>query len=237
VPVHLYGQCADVDAVRAVAGDAAIVEDCAQAHGARLRGGAAGALGDIAAFSFYPTKNLGAIGDGGMVTTPDPSLAERVRLLRTSGQADRYRHVEHGVNSRLDELQAAILRVRLPHLAAANERRRAIAAVYDAALAGTAVRPLAQLSEREHVFHLYVVRVPDRDAFQARMGEAGVQTLVHYPRPVHGHPPYAELRRDPAGLATSERLADEIVSLPLFAELTDAEVEQVAAAARSAAGG
>jgi dTDP-4-amino-4,6-dideoxygalactose transaminase len=234
VPVHLYGQCADVDAVRAIAGDIQIVEDCAQAHGAQLRGRTAGSMGEAAAFSFYPTKNLGALGDGGAVASQDPALAERVRLLRAYGQSERYLHVDHGVNSRLDEVQAAILRVRLIHLEASNERRRAIAAVYDDALAGTDARPLARLEDRVHAFHLYVVRVANRDAFQARMTEAGVQTLVHYPRPVHRHPPYAALGRG-ADLTVSERLADEIVSLPIYPELTDAEVEQVAGVAAAAA--
>ncbi len=230
VPVHLYGQCADVDAIRAVAGDLPIVEDCAQAAGAALRGRPAGSLGDAAAFSFYPTKNLGALGDGGAVASRDEALIERVRRLRMYGQTERYLHAERGVNSRLDELQAAVLRVRLPHLAAANARRQAIAAAYDAALAGGPVRPPARLPEREHVFHLYVVRAPDRDALQRRLADAGVQTLIHYPRPIHRHPPYAALADRGVSLAVSERLAGEILSLPLFPELTDAEVERVVAA-------
>lgn len=233
VAVHLYGQCADVDALRAAAGNIAIVEDCAQAHGAALSGRPAGSLGDAAAFSFYPTKNLGALGDGGAVTTGDEELADRVRSLRQYGQVERYLHAEAGVNSRLDELQAAILRARLPHLESANERRRAIAGVYEAALEGTAGRPLARLADRVHAFHLFVVRVPDREAFQARLAEAGVGTLVHYPRPVHRHPPYQALA-DRVPLPVSEQLASTIVSLPLFPELTDAEVETVAAAARAA---
>ena len=230
VPVHLYGQCADVDTIRAAAGTIPIVEDCAQAAGAALRGRPAGSMGDAAAFSFYPTKNLGALGDGGAVASADEELIERVRRLRVYGQAERYLHSEHGVNSRLDELQAAVLRVRLPHLAAANARRREIAAVYDAALGDGPVRPLARLPQREHAFHLYVVRAPDRDALQRRLTDAGVQTLIHYPRPIHGHPPYAELADRGVSLAVSERLAGEILSLPLFPELTDAEVERVAAA-------
>jgi dTDP-4-amino-4,6-dideoxygalactose transaminase len=234
IPVHLYGQCADVDAIREVAGDVPIVEDCAQAHGAALRGRPAGTLGDLAAFSFYPTKNLGGLGDGGAVASPDAELVERVRLLRAYGQTERYLHVEHGVNSRLDELQAAILRVRLPRLAAANERRRTIARTYDAALAQTDARPLARLEDRLHAYHLYVLRVADRDAFQAAMEAAGVQTLIHYPRPVHRQPPYDALGGD-VDLSVSERLAGEIVSLPIYPELTDAEVEQVAAAAAAAA--
>jgi dTDP-4-amino-4,6-dideoxygalactose transaminase len=235
VPVHLYGQCADVEAIRAVAGAIPIVEDCAQAHGAALRGRPAGTMGDLAAFSFYPTKNLGGLGDGGAVAGADTALVERVRLLRQYGQIGRYEHVAQGVNSRLDELQAAVLRLRLPGLARANERRRAIAARYDSALAGSGVTPLTRLPDRLHAFHLYVVRVADRDRFQARLAEAGVQTLVHYPRPVHGHPPYAGLAGR-VSLEVSERLAGEIVSLPLFAELRDDETGLVAAAAAAAIG-
>jgi dTDP-4-amino-4,6-dideoxygalactose transaminase len=236
VPVHLYGQCADVDAVAAVAGDVPVVEDCAQAHGARLRGRPAGTMGALGAFSFYPTKNLGALGDGGAVTTGDDTLAHRLRLLRQYGQTDRYAHAIAGVNSRLDELQAAILRAKLGGLAAANERRREIAAAYTAALEGTAVRPLAQLADRDHVFHLYVVRAPDRDAFQERLREAGVATIVHYPTPIHRHPPYAGLAGGPVALTVSEQLAAEVVSLPIYPELTDDEVAHVADAARAAAG-
>lgn len=234
VPVHLYGQCADVDAIRAVAGALPVVEDCAQAHKAELRGRPAGSMGDAAAFSFYPTKNLGALGDGGAVASRDEALVERVRSLRAYGQADRYRHEARGVNSRLDELQAAVLRVRLAGLAAGTERRRAIAAAYDEALDDTAVRPLARLSERRQVFHLYVVRVPDRDAFRAALDEAGVATLVHYPLPLHRQPAYTSLAAD-LPLTNSERLADEIVSLPLYPELTDDEVARVAVAASAAA--
>jgi len=230
VPVHLYSQCADVDALRAVAGDVPIVEDCAQAHGARLRGRAAGTMGDAAAFSFYPTKNLGALGDGGAVAGP-AELVDHARRLRVYGQTDRYHHGEAGVNSRLDELQAAVLRVRLRALDAGNDRRRAIAGAYDAALAGRDdVRPLARLPERVHAFHLYVVRCAQRDAVQAALAEAGIGTLVHYPVPVHGHPPYRDLPRSSTGLAVSERLAGEILSLPMYPELTDAEVEAVSAA-------
>jgi dTDP-4-amino-4,6-dideoxygalactose transaminase len=233
VPVHLYGQCADVDAILDMAGEIPVVEDCAQAHGAELRGRAAGTIGTLGCFSFYPTKNLGALGDAGAVTTDDEGLAERLRLARQYGQADRYHHVERGVNSRLDEIQAAILRAKLPRLHGWNERRRTIAAAYDEAIAGTTVRPLARLPERVHAFHLYVVEVPDRQPFQTRMSEAGVSTLVHYPEPVHGHPPYRPLGDGPVGLEVAERLARHIVSLPLHPELRDDEVEHVA---RSAAG-
>jgi dTDP-4-amino-4,6-dideoxygalactose transaminase len=229
VPVHLYGQVGDLDAVLALGERLGIpvVEDCAQAHGATLDSRSAGTMGVAGAFSFYPTKNLGALGDGGAVVTNDGALAERMRLLRQYGQADRYHHVDHGVNSRLDELQAALLRAKLPHLSAGNARRNAIAARYDEALADTPVRPLARLANRTHAFHLYVVLAADREAFQAALEEHGVATLVHYPRPIHGHPPYAELGHGPASLSNSERLAESVVSLPLYPELADAEVDHV----------
>jgi dTDP-4-amino-4,6-dideoxygalactose transaminase len=234
VAVHLYGQCADIDAIREVAGAVPVIEDCAQAHGAQLRGRPAGAMGNAAAFSFYPTKNLAALGDAGAVASPDAAVVDRVRLLRQYAQAERYSHIDHGVNSRLDELQAAVLRTRLTHLDAENERRREIAAVYTDALAGTDVRPLDRLPDRLHAFHLFVVRVPERERFQARLAQEGVQTLVHYPRPIHGHAPYAALRVPGVPLDHSEQLADAIVSLPLFPELTDDEVAHVAAVAAAA---
>ncbi len=234
VPVHLYGQCADMDAVLALG--VPVVEDCAQAHGASYRGRPAGTMGALGAFSFYPTKNLGALGDGGAVVTGDARLAERVRLLRQYGQASRYEHVERGVNSRLDELQAAILRVRLGGLDEANARRREIAARYDSELAGLpGVTPLPVPDDRVHARHLYVVRAARRDELQAALGRLGVQTLVHYPHPVHGHAPYRDLARPPAGLGRAERLAGEVLSLPLFAEMTDAEAARVVEATRAAA--
>jgi dTDP-3-amino-3,4,6-trideoxy-alpha-D-glucose transaminase len=216
VPVHLYGLCADVDALRGLG--LPIVEDAAQAHGAELRGRRAGTLGDAAAFSFYPTKNLGALGDGGAVVTTNAEVAERVRALRTYGERERYRSEEPGWNSRLDELQAALLRVQLPHLEAWTERRRAIAARYGG----------EESDGFRHARHLYVVRRPDRDAFRARLLERGVETLVHYPRAIHEQPAYARLGR--AGLDESERHVRECVSLPLYPELRDDEVEAVAEA-------
>ena len=237
VPVHLYGQIGDVEAVVAIARKHAIdvIEDCAQAHGAAAGGRAAGTIGRAGAFSFYPTKNLGAFGDAGAVATSDPELDERVRLVRQYGQADRYRHVAEGVNSRLDEIQAALLRVRLAHLDAGNARRIAIAEHYAEALGGSPVEPLRRLPGRTHVFHLFVVKAPDRERFQAALEERGVATLVHYPRPVHGHPPYEALGRGPVPLTNAEELSERVVSLPIYPELTDAEVEHVAAAAREAA--
>jgi dTDP-4-amino-4,6-dideoxygalactose transaminase len=236
VPVHLYGQCGDMDAVLKVASDAGVpvIEDCAQAIGADHADRPAGTLGRIGCFSFYPTKNLGALGDAGAVATSDPELDERLKRLRHYGQSDRYRHVESGVNSRLDEMQAAILRVKLPHLGEWNRRRAEIATAYDEALADTAVRPLARLGGT-HVFHLYVVAAPDREPFQAVLERRGVGTLIHYPLPIHRQPAYTSLANGPVPLPNSEALADRIVSLPLYPELTGDEVAAVASAARDAA--
>jgi dTDP-4-amino-4,6-dideoxygalactose transaminase len=224
VPVHLYGLCADVEALRGLG--PAIVEDAAQAHGAEAHGRRAGTLGDLAAFSFYPTKNLGALGDAGAVVTRDPSAAELARSLRSYGERERYESVRPGWNSRLDELQAAVLLAKVPHLEAWTERRRALAGRYDAALAGTQIQSQPEPVGYRHVRHLYVVRVADREAFRARLAERGIETAVHYPRAVHEHPGYAHLARP--GLAESERLAAQVVSLPLYPELRDDEAEAVA---------
>jgi dTDP-4-amino-4,6-dideoxygalactose transaminase len=236
VPVHLYGQCCEMDAVLAVAGGIPVVEDCAQAAGAEYDGRRAGTIGRVGTFSFYPTKNLGALGDGGAVATDDPELAERVRLVRMYGQARRDEQVAVGVSSRLDELQAAFLRAKLPHVDTWNERRRLIAAAYDEALADGPVRPFRELPGRRHVYHLYVVEAPERASLQAALADRGIGTLVHYPRPVHGHPPYAHLAGD-VSLAVSERLAERILSLPIYPELTDAEVDHVVDALREVAAG
>ena len=232
IPVHLYGQCADADAVLELCEPRgiAVVEDCAQAIGAELRGRQAGTIGRLGCFSFYPTKNLAALGDGGAVVTDDEELAERLRLVRQYGQTDRYRHVTEGVNSRLDELQAAVLRTRLPYLASWNARRTQIAAAYTDALSDGPVRPLALLPERRHVFHLFVVEAPDRDALAAHLEARAIATLVHYPSPVHGHPPYRQLGNGPVPLPVAERLSARILSLPMYPELRDDEVDHVAAA-------
>ena len=227
VPVHLYGQCADVDAIRAAAGPVAIVEDCAQAHGAELRRRRAGTMGDASAFSFYPTKNLPALGDGGAVAAPDEELVATVRRLRMYGQVDRYHHAEYGVNSRLDEVQAAVLRGRLGRLDAANARRRQIADRYDAALADAALRPLARLEERVHAFHLYVVRTDDRDRAAEALAARGVSTLVHYPLAIHQQPAFRELGTGAVPLNVSEEMARTVLSLPLHPALSDAEVDVV----------
>jgi dTDP-4-amino-4,6-dideoxygalactose transaminase len=235
VPVHLYGQCADAEAIvdLCTGRGIAVVEDCAQAVGADLRGLPAGTIGTLGCFSFYPTKNLAALGDGGAVITGDAELAERLRLVRQYGQTDRYSHVTEGVNSRLDEVQAAVLRARLPHVPRWNARRAEIADAYAEALEDSPVRPLARLADRRHVFHLFVVEAPDRDALRAHLGDAGIGTLIHYPTPVHGHPPFRRLAYGPVPLSVSERLCDQIVSLPIYPELSDEEVGRVGEALRS----
>jgi dTDP-4-amino-4,6-dideoxygalactose transaminase len=233
VAVHLYGQPAAIDAICAVAArhGAAVIEDCAQAHGAALDGRAVGSWGEAAAFSFYPTKNLAALGDGGAVATARPDLAARVRALRQYGWDAARLSGEPGVNSRLDEVQAAILRVMLARLDADNARRRAVAEAYDAALADGATRPPARRPGATHVFHQYVVAHGDRDAAQARLRAAGVGTAVHYPVPVHLQPAYrGRVALGPAGCRTTERIAGEILSLPMHPHLTEGEVARVCAA-------
>jgi len=233
LPVHLYGHPADMPALTRLAERRGllVIEDCAQAHGARLGARRVGTFGQLGAFSFYPTKNLGACGDGGAVVTNDAQLAARLRRLRSYGQTARYRHVERGVNSRLDEIQAAILCAKLRHLDAHNAARRALAECYDGLLEHV-VRPGIRTSgpEVEHVYHLYVVRHPQRDALQARLRARGVDTLVHYPVPVHLQEAYADLGYGRGELPVTESIAAEILSLPLYAGLTRAEVETVAAA-------
>jgi dTDP-4-amino-4,6-dideoxygalactose transaminase len=230
VPVHLYGQVADVEVIATLCRrhGVALVEDCAQAHGAKRNGRMAGTFGDVSTFSFYPTKNLGALGDGGAVVARDPTVAARIAALRQYGWTRHYISDEIGVNSRLDELQAAILRVKLVYLSAANARRREIAHAYDAVLGTRAPR---QRRGSEHVYHLYVVRVPDRDQVQARLREKGIGSGIHYPVPVHLQPAYAErVALGPSRCVETERAAAEILSLPLYPELTDRQVAQVCGA-------
>ena len=232
IPVHLYGQPVDTAAILAIARryDLALVEDCAQSHGATDNGQMTGAIGDIAAFSFYPTKNLGALGDGGAVVSRSARLAERVRLLREYGWRERYVSDIPGVNSRLDELQAAILRVKLRHLDTENARRRSSAAAYDRLLAGSGlalpqVRPGAL-----HVYHQYVVRAAKRDGLQAHLRTLGIGALIHYPVPVHLQPAYAGRLPGSDALPETETAARQVLSLPMFPELTDEQVRITAAA-------
>jgi dTDP-4-amino-4,6-dideoxygalactose transaminase len=234
VPVHLYGQPADMPALAAVAErhNLAIVEDCCQAHLATCAGRPVGTFGAAGAFSFYPTKNLGALGDGGIVTTNDAALASRVRRLRNGGQVDRYHHQEPGVNSRLDELQAAILRARLPFLRAWTDRRRAIAARYRTALEGAAHLSVPREHDSGHVYHLFVVLCPSgRDRLQAHLASAGVETLVHYPVAIPRQPAMAEWT--PASCPIAEQAADEVLSLPLYPAISDRHVSATAELVRA----
>jgi len=228
VPVHLYGQCASMAPIVDFAHrhGLKVVEDAAQAHGAEYRGSRAGTLGDAAAFSFYPTKNLGAVGDGGAVVTNDADVAAKARLLRNYGEEARYRSIRRGRNSRLDELQAAVLRAKLPHLDTWTTRRREIAARYRQALA-SAVEVPDEAKETRHAYHLFVVRSRNRDQLRDLLTEVGVGTLIHYPRPIHFHPAYTHLAGADGRLAVSEALSAEILSLPLYPELEDEEVDAV----------
>jgi dTDP-3-amino-3,4,6-trideoxy-alpha-D-glucose transaminase len=228
VPVHLYGQAADMDALHAIAQrrSLAVIEDCCQAHLATSNGVPVGTRGAGGAFSFYPTKNLGALGDGGAVITNDASLAERLRRLRNGGQVDRYVHIEAGGNSRLDELQAAVLRARLPLLARWTSRRRSLAAAYRGALPD-AVQPLRE-QDSGHVYHLFVVRSAERDALQAHLRASAIETLIHYPVPLPEQPAFAGIARGECPVAA--RASREILSLPLHPRLTDADLARVSAA-------
>jgi dTDP-4-amino-4,6-dideoxygalactose transaminase len=230
LPVHLYGQCADLGAFRDLANRRGLVilEDCAQAHGAEYGGRLAGSMGRVGCFSFYPTKNLWALGDGGMVVTDDPAVAHRLRLLRNYGYDEPNRSVLKGYNSRLDEVQAAVLLAGLSRLDDWNDRRRSIAARYTAAFKGSAITPPAEAAGARHVYHLYVVRSPERDRVREALRQRGIETMIHYPVPVHWQEGYAGLvRLGPGGLGLTERLASEIFSLPLYPELTDREVDSV----------
>jgi dTDP-4-amino-4,6-dideoxygalactose transaminase len=229
VVVHLYGQLAAMAEILGIARAAGllVVEDCAQAHGARRDGRMAATWGDIAAFSFYPTKNLGALGDGGLVATDDAGLAARARELRQYGWRDRYVSAVAGMNSRLDEVQAAILQAKLPYLDEDNARRRAIAARYDAGLRGSIVGTPSVDPGVEHVFHQYVIRTRYRDDLMAWLLERGISTAIHYPVPVHMQPAYSRRLPRVMELRVTERIASEIVSLPIFPSLSDDEVDRV----------
>jgi dTDP-4-amino-4,6-dideoxygalactose transaminase len=234
MPVHLYGQPADMDPILDLARQRRlfVIEDAAQAHGAEYQGRRCGTMGDAAGFSFYPGKNLGAYGDGGAVVTTRPDLAEKVWLLRNYGQKVKYEHTCKGFNSRLDTLQAAILRVKLRRLEAWNEARRVAAARYDRLLAGSGlvlphVEPYAK-----PVFHLYVVQTPDRQKLQASLDAAQVSHVIHYPVPVHLQPAFADLGYARGRFPVCEALAPKIISLPMFPEITEAQQARVAAACR-----
>ncbi len=229
IPVHLYGQPANMTAILHITRPRGIfvIEDCAQAHGATYLGRPVGAWGDMACFSFYPTKNLGAYGDGGMVTASDTELAGRCRLLREYGWAERYISSIPGGNSRLDEIQAAILRVKLTDLNIDNTRRGVIAESYNSLLNGTDLTLPRPRPQGSHVFHLYVVRSRRRDALQTFLKKRGIGSLIHYPVPVHLQPAYCGRIRCGDGMAETEKAACEVLSLPMYPELTETEVQTV----------
>jgi dTDP-4-amino-4,6-dideoxygalactose transaminase len=228
--VHLYGQVRDLDLWRNFCASSRLrlVEDCAQAHLAAWKGVQAGAAGAAGAFSFYPTKNLGAIGDAGALTTANDEVAAKARQLRNYGQSERYHHPELGLNSRLDEVQAAMLRVRLAVLQAFTQRKRTIARAYREGIHNPRVRLLAAPGdEASHVYHLFVVTCEERDRLAEHLRANGIETLIHYPIPVHMQPPCANLQRDPHGLGKSEAHARTCLSIPCHPQLTDAEVSSV----------
>jgi dTDP-4-amino-4,6-dideoxygalactose transaminase len=234
IPVHLFGQPAPLRELLELTEThgLALVEDCAQAIGARYHDQPVGSFGCLGCFSFYPTKNLGADGDGGMIVTRDEALARRLRMLRVHGIERRYFHDLHGYNSRLDELQAAILRVKLPHLTGWNARRAALAARYDAGLAGLPLRTPVTVPGNEHVFHVYAVLTPQRDALQQFLADRGVPTLIYYPRPLHLQRVYADLGYRPGDFPVAEELSRQILPLPMYPELTEEQADYVLATVR-----
>ena len=233
IPVHLYGRTVEMRPLLALcrAHGIRVVEDACQAHGARYRGRPAGSLGDAGCFSFYPTKNLGAWGDGGAVVTDDAELAECLRLLRSHGEATRHHHELPARTDRLDALQAAILRAKLERLDEANERRRAAGGALREALAdGPVTPPPWPAGDGDHVFHLFVVRSGRREALREHLDAAGISCAIHYPTPIHLQPAYADLGLEPGSLPTAERLATEICSLPVFPAIEPRQIERIAAA-------
>ena len=235
MPVHLFGQPADMDSIGDVARrhKLAVIEDACQAHGAEYKGRRAGSIGDIGCFSFYPGKNLGAYGEGGAAVTSHSQYADKMRLLRSWGEKTRYEHSIRGFNYRMDGIQGAVLGVKLRHLERWTEARRRLAATYGRLLAGTAARTPRERPGVRHVYHVYAVRLPQRDAWRARLLEMGIQTGVHYPVPVHLQPAYRDLGYEAGDFPVAEAVAREVLSLPLFPEMTDAQLEEVCGVLRS----
>ena len=229
VPVHLYGQAADMDPIMDLAKDhgALVIEDACQAHGAKYKDKTVGTIGSAGVFSFYPSKNLGAYGDGGMVVCDDEVVFEKLKLLRNYGQSDRYHSVIEGTNSRLDELQAAVLSVKLKYLNEWTGRRRELAALYDKLLDQNKVQIPKEAAYSRGVYHLYVIKHPKREALQKYLSENGVSTLIHYPIPIHLQEAYLRLGHAPGAFPNAELAAREILSLPIYPELTEAQVEEV----------
>jgi len=232
LPVHLYGQPADMPTMMDIARHhhLLVVEDCCQAHLATCHGQPVGSFGEAAAYSFYPTKNLGALGDGGAITLRDGEHAARAKRLRNGGQTDRYHHDEFGVNTRLDEMQAAILRARLRYLPAWTERRRALARAYRDRLEGSTAVCVPVEVDRGHVYHLFPVLSDDRERVRARLATGGIDTLVHYPVPITRQPALATER--PAHCPVADRIAEQVFSLPLYPSLTETDIERVGDALR-----
>jgi dTDP-4-amino-4,6-dideoxygalactose transaminase len=232
MPVHLYGQSADMDPILAVARKhkLPVVEDAAQAHGAKYKGRSVGTIGDAGTFSFYPGKNLGAYGDAGAITTTNDELAAKLRMLRDHGRRSKYEHLIDGYGNRIDALQAAILRVKLPHLTAWTTARQRIAGEYAKALTAVGMAPAVVPSWSEPVWHLYVIRVADRAKAQAALKAAGYESGVHYPIPLHRQPVYHRLGYAPGSLPVAERAAEEVLSLPIYPELPAGVPERVVAA-------
>ena len=229
IVVHLYGGPVELDALSGLADEKGLllIEDCAQAHGAAYKGHKVGTIGRMGAFSFYPTKNMGAYGDGGAVITDDGELADNLRKLRNYGQTSRYAHQARGTNSRLDEMQAAVLRVKLRHLDRHNARRRQIAALYDIHLCG--VKTPCATPDAQHVYHLYVIRDRQRDQLMADLKTRDIGTLIHYPIPVHLQESHRDLGMGPSSLPATEQAAREILSLPMYIGLSDDDVLRVCA--------
>jgi dTDP-4-amino-4,6-dideoxygalactose transaminase len=229
LPVHLYGACADMDAILDVAGDIPVIEDAAQSHGAEYKGRRAGSMGKIGCFSFFPTKNLGAFGDGGALTTNDEALANKLRALRVHGSIAKYIHQWPGKNSRLDALQAAVLDVKLRYLDAWSEGRQRNAELYRKFLAKSkAVLPQAAPYQTRHIYNQFVIRVPERDRLRAFLAEQGVGTEIYYPCPLHLQPALADLGFQEGDFPVSEQLSKETLALPIFAEATEEEIRVVA---------
>jgi dTDP-4-amino-4,6-dideoxygalactose transaminase len=236
MPVHLYGHPADMDPILEIARrrGLVVIEDAAQAHGARYKGRPCGSIAGLAGFSFYPGKNLGAYGEGGAAVTSDAGMAKTMRLLRSWGEERRYEHKLKGFNYRMDGVQGAILRVKLRHLEAWTEARRARAADYARAFAGTGIAIPTEAEGCRHVYHVYAVRLRNRDATRAHLQERGIQTGVHYPIPIHLQPAYRDLGYAEGAFPVTEKIAREVLSLPMFPEMTSAQVAEVAEAVLAA---
>ena len=239
IPVHLYGQCADMDPILEIAKRRGliVIEDAAQAHGAEYKGRRAGSMGDMGCFSFYPGKNLGAYGEAGMVTTDNAEFARTIRMLRDWGAEKKYHHVLKGYNFRMEGIQGAVLRVKLRYLERWTEGRRTAAAHYDRLLAGSGVPTPKAMPHNRHVYHIYAIRTAHRQAWQDALLAQGVQSGIHYPTPVHLLPAFADLGYGAGQFPHSERAANEVLSLPMFPELTEAQCEEVARAIKNIVSG